>query len=145
MSIILTSYKNLEGSVIMFRIKKNFNKKLIWGIIIFIISHFLMYRIIEDRLKTNTPKQEDLIFQFNEKYISCNQISEFEIYKNFSEISKGKTTLFISHRLSSCRFCDEIIVLDKGSIVQQDTHDNLLKNEEGKYYNLWNAQAKYYI
>lgn len=64
----------------MFRLKKNFNKKLIWGIILFIISHFLMYRIIDDRLKANAPKPEDLIFQFNEKYISCNQISEFEIY-----------------------------------------------------------------
>lgn len=85
------------------------------------------------------------IMILDEPTASLDPISEFEIYKNFSEISKGKTTLFISHRLSSCRFCDEIIVLDKGSIVQQDTHDNLLKNEEGKYYNLWNAQAKYYI
>lgn len=85
------------------------------------------------------------IMILDEPTASLDPISEFEIYKNFSEISKGKTTLFISHRLSSCRFCDEIIVLDKGSIVQQDTHDDLLKNEEGKYYNLWNAQAKYYI
>lgn len=68
----------------MFRNKK----KLIWGITLFVISHFFMYRIIDYRLRNNTSKSEDLIFQFNEKYISCTQISEFEIYCLLKDIKE---------------------------------------------------------
>ncbi|MDD6872408.1 MAG: hypothetical protein PUD68_06185, partial [Clostridiales bacterium] len=51
---------------------------------------------------------------------------------------------YISHRLSSCRFCDEIAVFDHGEVVQKDTHDHLLADESGLYAQLWNAQAQYY-
>ena len=70
--------------------------------------------------------------------------AEEEIFKNFSSITEDKTAIYISHRLSSCRFCDEITVFDKGEIVQKGDHVSLLKNTLGKYAELWNAQAKYY-
>ena len=53
--------------------------------------------------------------------------------------------MYISHRLSSCKFCDEIAVFDKGQVVQKGSHEALLKDEEGKYHALWNAQAQYYV
>ena len=56
----------------------------------------------------------------------------------------GHTTVYISHRLSSCRFCQQIVVFDAGSIVQQGSHEELAADTDGKYYELWNAQAQYY-
>ena len=56
---------------------------------------------------------------------------------------KNRTAVFISHRLSSCRFCDNIVVFDKGRIVQRGSHDELVARE-GKYSTLWSAQAQYY-
>jgi ATP-binding cassette subfamily B protein len=70
--------------------------------------------------------------------------TEFEIYRNFNSLTEGKTVLFISHRLASCCFCDEIIVFENGEIVQYGTHQDLLKDENGKYSMLWKAQAQYY-
>ena len=55
-----------------------------------------------------------------------------------------KTAVYISHRLASCRFCDVIAVFDQGQIVQQGTHEELVKDEKGKYHQLWYAQAQYY-
>jgi ATP-binding cassette subfamily B protein len=55
----------------------------------------------------------------------------------------GKTAIYISHRLSSCRFCDDIAVFDSGEVVQRGSHDELV-NREGKYHELWFAQAQYY-
>lgn len=53
--------------------------------------------------------------------------------------------MYISHRLSSCKFCDDIAVFDHGAIVQYGTHDQLVADENGKYYELWYAQAQYYV
>ena len=58
---------------------------------------------------------------------------------------KEKTAVFISHRMSSCRFCDEIVVFDEGRIVQNGTHDALVADTEGIYHKMWAAQAQYYI
>lgn len=69
--------------------------------------------------------------------------SEAEIYDRFKDLVKQKTAIFISHRMSSCKFCDEIIVLDQGEIVEKGTHQQLLKHQ-GLYAKMWNAQAKYY-
>lgn len=70
--------------------------------------------------------------------------AEYEIYSKFNEIIGNKAAVFISHRLSSCRFCDTIVVFRDGQIVETGTHDELLKVTGGKYYELWNAQAGYY-
>lgn len=50
--------------------------------------------------------------------------------------------IYISHRLSSCKFCDEIAVFHEGAVIQQGTHDELVADESGKYYELWHAQAQ---
>lgn len=70
--------------------------------------------------------------------------SEAEVYEHFNELVKDKTSIFISHRMSSCKFCDQIIVIDEGEIVEQGVHKNLLMND-GMYQKMWNAQAKYYL
>lgn len=69
--------------------------------------------------------------------------AEAEVYGRFNEIVENKTAVYISHRLSSCRFCDGIAVFDHGSVVQQGTHEALAASP-GKYRELWEAQAQYY-
>lgn len=71
-------------------------------------------------------------------------ISEYEIYTKFDTLVENKTSIYISHRMSSCRFCDNIIVFDKGEIIQSGNHDELLTNVNGLYHSMWSAQAKYY-
>ncbi len=70
--------------------------------------------------------------------------AEMEVYTKFNDIVEDKTAIYISHRLSSCRFCDEIAVFDNGRMVQQGTHDSLVAEAGGKYQTLWDAQAQYY-
>lgn len=71
-------------------------------------------------------------------------IAEFEIYSKFNDIVKTKTAFYISHRLSSCRFCDSIAVFHEGELVQRGHHETLLAQQDGKYRELWLAQAQYY-
>ena len=71
-------------------------------------------------------------------------ISEAELYSKFNEISGGKLAIYISHRLSSCQFCDQIIVLDQGEVVQCGSHSELV-NERGLYAQLWGIQSQYYM
>ena len=80
----------------------------------------------------------------DEPTAALDPMAEAEIYAKFNEISGDKTAIYISHRLSSCKFCDEILVFDRGSILQQGTHEALLEQSSGKYAQLWNAQAQYY-
>jgi ATP-binding cassette subfamily B protein len=61
-----------------------------------------------------------------------------------NEIAGEKTAVFISHRLSSCRFCNDIAVFHEGELIQRGGHDALVADVNGKYYELWNAQAQYY-
>jgi len=70
-------------------------------------------------------------------------LAEEEIYLKFNKLIENKTSIFISHRMSGCKFCDKIIVLDKGEILEVETHEGLMKNKN-KYYELFSAQAKYY-
>lgn len=79
----------------------------------------------------------------DEPTAALDPIAEAEIYSKFNDIAGDKTAVYISHRLSSCRFCDEIAVFHEGQVVQQGTHEELLE-EGGKYSELWNAQAQYY-
>ncbi len=68
-----------------------------------------------------------------------------DIYQRFNNMVQDKTAIFISHRMSSCRFCDTVIVFDGGRIVQTGSHERLLGDKEGIYSRMWEAQAKYYI
>lgn len=80
----------------------------------------------------------------DEPTAALDPVAEYEVYSKFNEIVQDKTAIYISHRLSSCRFCDVIAVFDDGQIVQRGVHDKLLQDTQGKYYELWNAQAQYY-
>lgn len=80
----------------------------------------------------------------DEPTAALDPVAEAEVYSKFNKIVGDKTTIYISHRLSSCRFCDEIAVFDNGQIVQQGSHDELVADENGKYHELWHAQAQYY-
>lgn len=70
--------------------------------------------------------------------------AEAEIYENFHYMAEGRTVFSVSHRLSSCRGCDRVAVLDHGKIVQLGTHEELVEQTEKKYAALWRAQAQYY-
>ena len=80
----------------------------------------------------------------DEPTAALDPIAEAEIYSKFDEIAGNKTAIYISHRLSSCKFCDEIAVFHEGAVIQQGSHAELLADRGGKYYALWNAQAQYY-
>ncbi|PAT00953.1 hypothetical protein CI105_09165 [Candidatus Izimaplasma bacterium ZiA1] len=69
--------------------------------------------------------------------------SEAEIYEKFNTLIENKMSIFISHRMSSTKFCDRVVVLDEGSINEIGTHKELLKSN-GIYSQMWQAQAKYY-
>ena len=80
----------------------------------------------------------------DEPTAALDPIAESEIYSRFNEIAGNKTTVYISHRLSSCRFCSRIVVFDNGTVIQEGTHEELLSFPDGKYSELWIAQAQYY-
>lgn len=80
----------------------------------------------------------------DEPTASLDPIAEHEIYSRFNDMVKDKTAVYISHRLSSCRFCERILVFDNGQLIQDGSHSSLLQKTDGKYYELWNAQAQYY-
>lgn len=69
--------------------------------------------------------------------------SECEVYAGFDKMVGNKTAIYISHRLASCRFCQDILVFDKGRAVQRGSHEELEK-QDGLYKQLWDAQAQYY-
>lgn len=79
----------------------------------------------------------------DEPTAALDPIAESEIYARFNTMVNDKTAVYISHRLSSCRFCDRIIVFDKGEIIEEGTHEELTALD-GKYNEMWNAQAQYY-
>lgn len=81
----------------------------------------------------------------DEPTAALDPVAEAEIYEGFDRIVGDKTAIYISHRLSSCRFCDEIAVFDEGRVIQQGSHETLVADERGKYFELWNAQAQYYV
>jgi len=83
-------------------------------------------------------KNPKILF-FDEATSALDSITEKEIQKNLENMSKDKTTLIISHRLSTAAYADNIIVLDKGSIIEQGSHNYLL-DLKGKYFEMWEKQ-----
>lgn len=79
----------------------------------------------------------------DEPTAALDPIAEAQIYENFNEMIESKTAIYISHRMSSCKFCDTIVVLDNGKIVERGSHDELLI-EKGIYAELYDTQAQHY-
>lgn len=79
----------------------------------------------------------------DEPTAALDPISEYDIYTKFNSIVGTRTAIYISHRLSSCRFCDDITVLDNGRITERGSHDQLI-DKGGIYAAMWAAQAEYY-
>lgn len=79
----------------------------------------------------------------DEPTAALDPISEYDIYTKFNSIVGTRTAIYISHRLSSCRFCDDITVLDNGHIIERGSHEKLIA-KGGIYTAMWAAQAEYY-
>ncbi len=87
--------------------------------------------------------KDGAILILDEPTAALDPIAENDIYLKYNEMTKGKTSLFISHRLASTRFCNRILFLEKGCIAEEGTHDSLL-SKGGKYAALFEIQSKYY-
>ena len=81
----------------------------------------------------------------DEPTAALDPVAEAQVYERFNAILEDKTAVYISHRLSSCKFCDEIAVFDQGEVVQKGTHASLMAEEQGLYHALFTAQAQYYV
>ena len=83
------------------------------------------------------------ILVLDEPTAALDPIAENDIYMKYSEMTAGKTSVFISHRLASTRFCDRIIFVADGTIAEEGTHEALLE-KGGAYANLFEVQSRYY-
>lgn len=81
----------------------------------------------------------------DEPTAALDPVAEYEIYCRFNELVGGKTAVYISHRLSSCKFCDRIAVFSEGTIKELGTHSELVHKRGGIYAEMFGAQAQYYI
>ena len=79
----------------------------------------------------------------DEPTAALDPLAEAEMYENFNELVGDKTAIYISHRMSSCKFCDKIVVLEQGEIAETGNHEELMERQ-GSYYALYQAQAQYY-
>jgi ATP-binding cassette subfamily B protein/ATP-binding cassette subfamily C protein len=83
------------------------------------------------------------IVVLDEPTAALDPYAEYEIYTSFNKLIGNHTAIYISHRLSSCKFCDKIALFDRGELVEYGTHGELVNND-GLYAKMWNAQAEYY-
>ncbi|MBD5117489.1 MAG: ABC transporter ATP-binding protein [Ruminococcaceae bacterium] len=80
----------------------------------------------------------------DEPTAALDPVAEYDIYRQFDTLVGGKTAIYISHRLSSCKFCDKIAVFSEGKIKEYGTHDTLAAIDGGIYAEMFKAQAQYY-
>lgn len=111
-------------------------------------------RIYEDGVELSGGQQQRLmlaralyknapILVLDEPTAALDPIAESDMYSKYNEMTRGRTSVFISHRLASTRFCDRIILLSDGVIAEEGTHESLME-KNGTYTALFNVQSKYY-
>lgn len=83
------------------------------------------------------------ILVLDEPTAALDPLAEYDMYQRLAQMTQGKTSIFISHRLSSTRFCDRILLLEEGRVVEEGSHEELLRRG-GKYAKLFQVQAQYY-
>ena len=83
------------------------------------------------------------ILILDEPTAALDPIAENDMYLKYNEFSRDKTSIYISHRLSSTRFCDRIVLIDNNVIAETGTHEELMK-KDGKYAEMFRVQSKYY-
>ena len=83
------------------------------------------------------------IFILDEPTSALDPLAEEEIYSKFREMTEDRTSLFVTHRLASTRFCDRIFVFRDGGISEAGSHEELME-KQGEYYKLYSLQASYY-
>ncbi len=83
------------------------------------------------------------IIILDEPTAALDPVAENELYLKYSELTEGRTSIFISHRLSSTRFCDRILYIENGEIMEEGTHEQLMEMQ-GKYYAMFEIQSRYY-
>lgn len=117
-------------------------------------SSMLVREVNEDAVDFSGGEKQRMLFArslykkaplliLDEPTAALDPIAENELYLNFSEATKEKTSIFISHRLSSTRFCDRIVLLENGNIIEDGTHKELMF-AKGRYHELYEMQSKYY-
>ncbi|NLZ81994.1 MAG: ABC transporter ATP-binding protein, partial [Clostridiales bacterium] len=87
--------------------------------------------------------KETPLLILDEPTAALDPIAENEIYLKYGEATKGRTSIYISHRLSSTKFCDRIILLENGTIIETGTHAELIQ-KDGRYASLYELQSQYY-
>lgn len=120
------------------------------------INTMLFKQFEEDGIEPSGGEQQKLaiaralikdapVVILDEPTAALDPLAEYEIYKNFEELVKGKTAIYISHRLSSCQFCDRIAVFSEGKVKEYGTHAELVNKSNGIYAKMFAAQAQYYV
>jgi ATP-binding cassette subfamily B protein len=83
------------------------------------------------------------VLVLDEPTAALDPIAENDIYMKYNEMTKGKTSIFISHRLASTRFCNRILLLENGRVKEEGTHYELI-SQGGDYAHLFEVQSRYY-
>jgi ABC-type multidrug transport system fused ATPase/permease subunit len=89
-------------------------------------------------------KENTRLIILDEPTAALDAIAEKSIYENFDDMTENKTAIMISHRLASTRFCDNIIFLEHGKVVEEGSHEELMNIPNGKYQEMFTTQGKYY-
>ncbi len=87
----------------------------------------------------NTP-----IIVLDEPTAALDPLAEYRFYRDINRVMQDHTVIFVSHRLSACRFCDLVAVMDQGKLIDCASHEELLKKKNSTYCELWNTQAQFY-
>ena len=118
------------------------------------IKTLLMKSVYDDAIDLSGGEKQKLMLAralykdapciiLDEPTAALDPIAESNLYNKYNELTQDKTSVYISHRLASTRFCDRIVYVESGGIAEQGTHDELIKSK-GKYANMFDLQSHYY-